>query len=146
MYLVPQGTTWYALALFHFASTVCAKDECQPIYWEHGQFEKRTLANTTLSGSLAASSTTVPPMPAPTSPLISSGYVTPGQVNDRFTASTEDMDVNYYTCTALALKYGISVETFFKLNPGVHSDCGNIEAATEYCVAGCKTPACPGHR
>ncbi|KAA8622148.1 hypothetical protein SMACR_09577 [Sordaria macrospora] len=130
-----QGTAWYALALFHLASTVRAKNECQPIYWNPGQFEKRTLDNTTISGSPAATSTAVP-VPVPISNLTSSGYVPPGQVNCRYTASTEDMDINYYTCTYLANRYGISVEAFFKLNPTVHSDCGNIEADTEYCVRG----------
>lgn len=131
---LPQGTTWsrhlvfYALALFHLASTVRAKNECQPIYWEPGQFEKRTLANTTstllssftgsvsVSSSLAATSTAVTAVPVTISPLISSGYVTPGQVNCRYAASTADMEINYYTCTALAHKYGIPVETFFMLN------------------------------
>jgi hypothetical protein len=48
------------------------------------------------------------------------------------------MDINYYTCTELAQDYGISVAKFFKLNPKVLPDCSNIQANTDYCVAGCE--------
>jgi hypothetical protein len=47
-------------------------------------------------------------------------------------------DVNYYTCTQLANKYGITIEKFFMLDPGLDPDCGNIKPYTDYCVAGCK--------
>jgi hypothetical protein len=81
-------------------------------------------------------------VPVTISPLIASGDVAAGEVNCRYTGSTEDMDINYYTCTALAVRYGITIELFFLLNPELHPDCGNIQADTDYCVQGCKMQIC----
>lgn len=80
------------------------------------------------------------PLPQVTiSPLITSGNISVGQVNCRYTANTAGMDINYYTCIQLADTYGISVEKFFMLNPSVLPDCSNIQANTDYCVARCKS-------
>jgi hypothetical protein len=91
------------------------------------------------------SSTTInasTPLPAVTiSPLYASGPVSVGQVNCRYTANTEGMDINYYTCTQLANENWITVQKFFILNPTVKPDCSNIQANTDYCVAGCKFEA-----
>lgn len=155
----PQGTTWSrhlvfcAIALY-FTITVQASDECAPSIWQPGQFEKRALAaatstftstssfsgSTGVSSSLGAAPTASAAVPVTISPIITTGNVTAGQVNCRYTGSTEDMDINYYTCTALAVQYGIAIETFFLLNPELHPDCGNIQANTDYCVRGCKIP------
>ncbi|CCC05648.1 hypothetical protein SMACR_09703 [Sordaria macrospora] len=154
MQLLLQKTRWSqhlqavfcALAFLYLAGTVRAKSsECQPIYWEAGQFEKRDLADTTsalissiagsvdISTSSAATSTAVP---VTISPIISDGDVAPGEINCRYAANTGNTDINYYTCTALARKYGISVKGFFRLNPELSPDCGNIKANTDYCVDG----------
>jgi hypothetical protein len=60
-----------------------------------------------------------------------------GDVVCRYTGTTPER-VNYYTCTELAVRYRITVELFFTLNPKVDKDCRNIEATTAYCVKGCK--------
>ena len=148
----PQRLAFYLVALFYLTSTVCAKEsECQPIYWEPGQFEKRdqsdtnaalnstTTASASISSSLpaTATSTSAALVPVTISPLINEDPQ-PGEINCRDTDSTEGMEINYYTCTALAARNRISVDTLFGLNPGLDRDCGNIEADTEYCVRGCK--------
>lgn len=163
MQLLLQKTRWSqhlqavfcALAFLYLAGTVRAKSsECQPIYWEAGQFEKRDLADTTsalissiagsvdISTSSAATSTAVP---VTISPIISDGDVAPGEINCRYAANTGNTDINYYTCTALARKYGISVKGFFRLNPELSPDCGNIKANTDYCVDGCGFPCTSSH-
>lgn len=48
-------------------------------------------------------------------------------------------DVNYYTCTAMANEYSITVEEFFALNPSVKKDCSNMEPMGWYCIEGCKS-------
>ncbi|KAL0473868.1 hypothetical protein QR685DRAFT_436556 [Neurospora intermedia] len=146
----PQRLAFYLVALFYLTSTVCAKEsECQPIYWEPGQFEKRDLSDTnaalnsttaasaSISSSLpaTATSTSAALVPVTISPLINEDPQ-PGEINCRDADSTEGMEINYYTCTALAARNRISVDTLFGLNPGLDRDCGNIEADTEYCVRG----------
>lgn len=129
---------------------VQAADQCAPATWLPGQFEKRALSSVTssalssassVSSSAAATSTANATVPVTISPVITDGDIAAGQVNCRYTDSTEDMDINYYTCTALATKYGISVETFFLLNPDLKTDCSNIQPDTDYCVQGCKIPS-----
>lgn len=61
----------------------------------------------------------------------------PGDIVCRYETTTL-ADVNYYTCKELALKYSITVEKFFKLNPSVDQECSTIKPNTDYCVAGCK--------
>jgi len=61
----------------------------------------------------------------------------PGDVVCRYETNTLS-EVNYYTCTELALKYSITVKKFFELNPSVDKDCNTIKPDTKYCVAGCK--------
>ncbi|KAF2429133.1 hypothetical protein EJ08DRAFT_650705 [Tothia fuscella] len=58
-----------------------------------------------------------------------------GAVVCRYTGQTSG-DVNYYTCTELANRYGIPVELFFTLNPNVDRDCRTIKPNTSYCVKG----------
>ncbi|KAI3316935.1 hypothetical protein HD806DRAFT_551279 [Xylariaceae sp. AK1471] len=133
---------------------VHAADECAPSVWQPGQFEKRAPlitgssvstitssragSDSQSSSSFAAIATTTPGVSV--SPLVSAGDVAPGEVNCRYTTTTADVDINYYTCTALATKYGISVNTFFMLNPTVKPDCSNIQADTDYCVSGFVEP------
>ena len=45
--------------------------------------------------------------------------------------------VNYYTCSQLALKFDITVEKFFELNPDMDKDCTKVKPLTRYCVKGC---------
>lgn len=59
-----------------------------------------------------------------------------GDVVCQYTASSP-ATVNYYTCMGLAKKYGITIETFFKLNPTIDPDCIRVTPNTEYCVRGC---------
>jgi hypothetical protein len=63
--------------------------------------------------------------------------VDPGGIVCRFESTTKS-EVNYYTCTELALKYSITVEKFFELNPTVNKACSNIQPDTDYCVKGCE--------
>jgi hypothetical protein len=60
----------------------------------------------------------------------------PGDIVCRYESTTKSA-VNYYTCTELALKYSITVEKFFLLNPSVDPDCDTIKPNTVYCVDGC---------
>ncbi len=71
--------------------------------------------------------------------LISTGNLTAGEVNCRFSATTGN-DVNYYTCTELATKYGATIDLFFILNPTLEPDCSNIQPNTPYYFAGCEFP------
>ncbi|KAI1810627.1 hypothetical protein GGS20DRAFT_579729 [Poronia punctata] len=144
----------FSLISLHWIIAVYAADECAPSVWQPGQFEKRAplitpspVSTTTSpragsvsqsSSSSAAIATTTPVVSV--SPLVNAGDVAPGEVNCRYTTNTADVDINYYTCTALATKYDISVETFFMLNPTVKPDCSNIQADTDYCVSGFVEP------
>ena len=60
----------------------------------------------------------------------------PGDIVCRF-ESTTTSEVKYYTCTEMALKYSITVEKFFILNPSTDKDCSTIKPNTVYCVDGC---------
>lgn len=51
------------------------------------------------------------------------------------------MELNYYTCAALAIKYKITIEKFFILNLDVDRSCNNLKPNTDYCVKGCKCVA-----
>lgn len=139
-------------------ASVAASDTCAPSVWQPGQFQdqpiKRSVAaragTTTTSASSSSSSstgssvvtTTSSPTPVNISPIIANGSTTAGQVNCRYSGNTKGMDINYYTCTALANKFGITADTFFKLNPQVKRDCSNIQINTDYCVSGCTLRAC----
>lgn len=147
-----QATLW-PRRLVLCAIAVClsipvqASTDCAPSTWLPGEFEKRAALPTIMSASSSASSvpssasatsTASAIVPVTISRVITDGDIPPGQVNCRYTDTTEDMDINYYTCTALAIKYDISVETFFLLNPDLKTDCSNIQPGTDYCVQGCK--------
>jgi hypothetical protein len=47
----------------------------------------------------------------------------PGDIVCRYESKTK-LEINYYTCTELALKYSNTVERFFTLNSSVGKDCG----------------------
>ncbi|PVI00003.1 carbohydrate-binding module family 50 protein [Periconia macrospinosa] len=64
---------------------------------------------------------------------------TPGDIVCRYEATTP-AQVNYYTCTELSLKYFITVDKFFELNPSVDKDCETIKPNAVYCVKGWKQP------
>ncbi|KFZ02329.1 hypothetical protein V500_00325 [Pseudogymnoascus sp. VKM F-4518 (FW-2643)] len=146
----PRGTTWSPhLVLFtvilYFAFTVQASNDCAPSTWQRGEFETPQLSDPTASSNASISvsspleanptgNATISPVTI--SPLITTGDINPGQVNCRYTGSTERFEVNHHTCALLAKRYGISDESFFKLNPGLQLDCGNIQADTDYCVRG----------
>lgn len=133
--------------------SVQGKNECAPWTWasgEHSQF-KRQLATAapsldatlsspaTITGTISSlASTSFTGLPVTISPLLGDGNTQPGEVNCRYTTNTRNMELNYYTCTAMADKYKIPVEKFFILNPGVHRNCDNLESNTDYCVKGCK--------
>ncbi|KAK8017687.1 carbohydrate-binding module family 18 protein [Apiospora rasikravindrae] len=60
--------------------------------------------------------------------------------------ATAPAPVSYYSCTAMAEKYGISRELFMDLNPLLDPDCSSIEAGRGYCVAGAVLDATPRRR
>ncbi|KAE9372960.1 carbohydrate-binding module family 18 protein [Stipitochalara longipes BDJ] len=149
-----QGTTsahllFCIIALYLVFSVEASSDSsdssiCADVKWQPGQFMKRELSDSnsnstptsTASSSGSISSSSPAPVPVIISPLIATGQVTAGELVCRFTDSTEGLDINYYTCTLLANTWGITVEKFFDLNPGLAPDCSNIQADTEYCVQG----------
>ena len=125
----PRRLAFYSLAISHLANT--ARADCAPATWDNCEFEA-----TGCPGIPDPQSPT--PSPVPVSGIITTGYIAPGEVNCRYDTNTEDWEINEHTCSAIAEKYRITLKTFFVLNPGLHSDCRNIEANTYYCVAGCK--------
>lgn len=115
--------------LLHLFTAIARADECQPSTWalaaRHAAPTARAVASKGASVALVGSD----------------NGTAPGQVNCRYWTTT-GADVNYYTCTQLADKYEIAVETFFALNPDVDAQCGNIQPNTQYCVDGCKYFLC----
>ncbi|KAH6692832.1 hypothetical protein BKA61DRAFT_637637 [Leptodontidium sp. MPI-SDFR-AT-0119] len=93
---------------------------------------KASISTTSTSSTSAATSSTA-------TNIINVGNVTAGQVNCRY-SSTTDSEVNYYTCTTLSQFYKISTQVFFTLNPGLALDCSNIQPNTPYCVSGFLEP------
>ncbi|KAH0380541.1 hypothetical protein KCU92_g7533, partial [Aureobasidium melanogenum] len=137
-----------SVVLSSLASITVASNVCAASTWQPGQHKgdltstSLCLASSTGTSIDLSSSTVNAATPLPTviiSPLLTSGEIGVGQVNCRYAANTEGMDINYYTCLELAQDYGISVATFFTLNPTVLLDCSNIKANTDYCVAGCRS-------
>ena len=59
-----------------------------------------------------------------------------GDIVCRYWATTP-AQVNYYTCTQLAVRFQITIEDFFFLNPAMDRDCATIQPNTDYCVKGC---------
>ncbi|EAQ92535.1 hypothetical protein CHGG_00770 [Chaetomium globosum CBS 148.51] len=100
-------------------SLVSAQDEsdCQPYRWN--------------SGGLRMLQAAADPLPTQGIPI----PVTVGEINCRYW-STTPAEVNYYTCSQLAQRYSISNDLFFQLNPGLASDCSDVQPETEYCVRG----------
>ena len=142
------GTTWprrlvcLAVALC-LTSAVQAQGTCAPASFTPADYQKRQLSVPTQSPSASLqTSDGIGSAPAPSpvviSPLINGGSASQGQVVCRYTTNTADKVLNYYTCTALADRYGISVDVFFRLNPTVKRDCSNLRPNTDYCVRGCK--------
>ncbi|RWA04450.1 hypothetical protein EKO27_g10654 [Xylaria grammica] len=114
--------------LFHltYVSLATAADSCSPWTWEN------SAARTAAPEATAEPTVTF----VPSGPhVLKSGPAVTGDIVCRYPGRTY-ADVNYYTCTELADKYGISLEKFFMLNPELDPDCGNIKPYTIYCVSG----------
>ncbi|KFY71518.1 hypothetical protein V499_08289 [Pseudogymnoascus sp. VKM F-103] len=120
-----QRATWsphlvFCTIIVCLTFTVRASDGCAPSTWQPGEFEGQQPSDPTASSNSGSSVSTVEAnptiSPVTISSLITTGDIDPGQVNSK--------------------RYGIYVETFFKLNPGLQLDCGNIQADTDYCVRG----------
>lgn len=122
----------FAFALFSILSLAIAANHCQPVTWPNIQYSERISVQREDSADYPGSNATVE-----YHSIISTGNVTVGEINCRYSALTGN-DVNYYTCTQLADKYDISNEAFFKINPKLLPDCSNIQPDTLYCVRGCK--------
>ena len=107
-------------------------DDCQPATWNakrwEGAYNPKAVKRT--NGTMSTRTTLVTTVDT---------EIQPGDVNCRYSATTS-ATVNYYTCTQMATKYGITVDGFFTLNPTLELDCSNIQPKTEYCVDGCKLP------
>lgn len=127
--------TLFLLSIF----TVNASNQCQPATWSKANLRRAVTTSTTTSNATTTTSSTISTATSNITSIISTGNVQPGQINCRYSASTYS-DVNYYTCTQLADRYGITVQAFFTLNPELNLDCSNIQPNSEYCVAGCKYP------
>jgi hypothetical protein len=114
---------------------------CTEVRWMPGQFMKRehSDSNSTSTSADSSSGSISSPSSTPVAVPINTGNITAGEVSCLFADSTEGLDINYYTCTLLANKWGISVENFFTLNPGLNPDCSNIQPDTDYCVLGCES-------
>ncbi|KAH8174083.1 CFEM domain-containing protein [Sarocladium implicatum] len=111
-------------AAFLNVGLVLGDDDCQPSTWGNARLKQ--------------ADATSPPRPKITKhpKTKAANEVAPGDPVCRFWTESPE-EVNYYTCSAMAESYGITVELFFQLNPGIDdSDCSNIEPNTEYCVAG----------
>ncbi|KAH8812141.1 hypothetical protein F5884DRAFT_877588 [Xylogone sp. PMI_703] len=114
--------TFFLLSLL----SAVAADDCQPSTWAAGAVRLRAAPTPTVTFNKSAS-------------VASMGDAQPGQINCRYWGSTYT-DVNYYTCTQLADKYGITIDQFFMLNPELDPDCSNIQQNTDYCVDGFVEP------
>ncbi|KAL2184990.1 hypothetical protein L209DRAFT_411059 [Thermothelomyces heterothallicus CBS 203.75] len=84
-------------------------DDCQPATWNakrwEGAYNPRALKRT--NGTMSTRTTLV---------TTADTEIQPGDVNCRYSGTTS-ATVNYYTCTQMATKYGITVDDFFTLNP-----------------------------
>ncbi|KAH6619420.1 hypothetical protein B0J18DRAFT_492231 [Chaetomium sp. MPI-SDFR-AT-0129] len=109
------------LSFISFLGCVRADDDCQPVQWSNDKPPTRVFRTNNAAPRILS--------------LITTGNVTAGEVNCRYSATTGN-DVNYYTCTQLATKFGVSIDLFFTLNPTLERDCSNIQPNTEYCVDG----------
>jgi hypothetical protein len=118
------------LSFISLLSGVWASDDCQPVTWTNS---KRRDEVSPASNRRRDNGT------PSIANLISTGNVTTGEVNCRYSTTTKS-DVNYYTCTQLATKYGVTIDLFFTLNPTLKPDCSNIQPNTAYCVDGCEFP------
>lgn len=107
-----------------------ADDICQPVKWNakrwEGPYNPKALR--AANGTMSTRKT-----------LVTTTEIQPGDINCRYSATTS-ATVNYYTCTQMATKYGITIDVFFTLNPTLELDCSNIQPKTEYCVDGCELP------
>lgn len=122
-----KPTVWLFSLVLAVSSPVVRADECQPVTWASGTYDKR-----------AAPTGAMRIIQARDGPAIGGANLSPGDINCRFPGRT--YEVNYYTCIELSALYEITLEHFFTLNPGLATDCSNIQPDTEYCVAGCKLP------
>ncbi|PQE07336.1 Chitin- type 1 protein [Rutstroemia sp. NJR-2017a WRK4] len=116
--------------------------QCAPSTWQPGEFQNRassTQASTSSSGassSVPSASGVVPKAPVPViiSPLITTGNITAGEINCRYVVATEYMEINCSTCAKIAERYQTSLGAFFKLNPKLDFNCGNIRPHTDYFI------------
>lgn len=124
--------------LFHLTcvSLATAADTCSPWTWTN------EAARTAAPAARPEPTVTFVPAGSHVANMIAAvrPVATAGELVCRYPGRT-NADVNYYTCTQLANKYGITIEKFFMLNPGLDPDCGNIQPNTMYCLAGCKSSA-----
>ncbi|KAI1181459.1 carbohydrate-binding module family 50 [Nemania serpens] len=119
--------------LFHLTcvSLATAADTCSPWTWTN------EAARTAAPAARPEPTVTFVPAGSHVANMIAAvrPVATAGELVCRYPGRT-NADVNYYTCTQLANKYGITIEKFFMLNPGLDPDCGNIQPNTMYCLAG----------
>ncbi|KAK3938522.1 carbohydrate-binding module family 18 protein [Diplogelasinospora grovesii] len=138
MFLRSQNQSLPIMFLFAFFLlsilflTVRASNDCQPVTWSNTKRGEESVAKRLDGvGPRDNATTTTPKYQS----LVSTGNVSAGEINCRY-SSTTGSDVNYYTCTQLATRYGITNDVLFTLNPTLSLDCSNIQPNTPYCVAG----------
>lgn len=113
-----------------------AGNQCAPPTWDGNL---RVVASKATTASRASAAVLLEAARAEQSLIEPEDGVQPGDIRCRFPADTYK-EVNYYTCTSMALKYGITIKKFFELNPQLNPDCSNIQPRSVYCVDGCKFP------
>lgn len=119
---------FFVLIIFSIFDLTVAKDECQPATWSNTNAARDELIRWTRGVFARANDTGI---------INIDDNIVAGEINCRY-SSTTTSDVNYYTCTKLANRYGVTIEKFFELNPNLTLNCDNIQPNTEYYVAGCK--------
>lgn len=127
------------LLLIAFTARATAADACAASTWDGPILRRQATPTASSDDSISAPSSlgARSAFDNTISSIITFGDIEPGEINCRY-ADTTSGDVNYYTCTQLATRYGISIETFFVLNPALDLDCSNIQPNSDYCVSGCK--------
>ncbi|KAI1473178.1 carbohydrate-binding module family 50 [Daldinia caldariorum] len=118
------STTSLSLIIFLRHTAAISTGICSPVTWK---------------GTYSATSKTRSPKPQHTRNVVYNSPIQPGEINCRYWGETDD-EIDKDTCSYLSRRYQITIDKFFKLNPDLDQDCGNLRPYTEYCVDGFVEP------